>query len=213
MAGILPGIVLMLGLMLANAIIARRRGLRRAREVPPTFTEVVQGLRESFWALLLPIFIIVGLRIGVFTPTELGAFVVAYCLFLGLVVYREIKLRDLLPIFRQAVVTTAIVMLILGAGGAFNFLLAWEQVPQAIAKAITEVTSNSILLLLLINIGLLALGMMMESASLLIILTPILAPLTQQLGVDPVHFGIILVLNLTIGGLTPPVHRLLHSTL
>jgi tripartite ATP-independent transporter DctM subunit len=211
MAGILPGIVLMLGLMLANAIIARRRGLRRTREVPPTFTEVVQGLRESFWALLLPIFIIVGLRIGVFTPTELGAFVVAYCLFLGLVVYREIRLRDLLPIFRQAVVTTAIVMLILGAGGAFNFLLAWEQVPQAIAKAITEVTSNSILLLLLINIGLLALGMMMESASLLIILTPILAPLTQQLGVDPVHFGIILVLNLTIGGLTPPVGTLMYT--
>lgn len=210
MAGILPGVLIMAGLMVVNTIIARRRGYRGAREAAPSFAEVVRQFRESFWALLLPVIIIVGLRIGVFTPTELGAIVVAYCLFLGMVVYREIRLRDLLPIFREAVVITSVVMLILGAGGAFNFVLVWEGIPQVVASAITALTTNPLLVLLLINILLLVLGMFMESASLLIILTPILAPLAQQLGIDPVHFGIIMVLNLTIGGLTPPVGTLMY---
>lgn len=211
LAGVLPGVLIAAALMVTNHLVAKRRNYAPAHVQVPTAAEVRKIIGEGLWALMLPVLILVGLRLGVFTPTELGAFVVMYCLFIGVVVYKELNWRSIPAVFRESILTTSIVVLILSAGGVLNFIMTWEQVPQTLAQTISAIASNPWIILLILNVLLLLLGMFMESASLLVILTPLLAPLTRELGIDPVHFGIIMVLNLTVGGITPPVGTLMYT--
>lgn len=210
-AGIVPGLMLTIALMIAVRIVAGKRGYGAERERIVPLPELWRRGRRAIWALLMPVLLIVGLRIGVFTPTELGAIAAAYALFVSVVVYREIPLRDIPIVFREAALTSAVVMLIVGAAAAFGGVVTLERVPQALVDALLLVSDNPLVLLLVINLGLLLLGTVMEGTSVLVILTPILAPIGVTLGVDPVQMGVVVVLNLTIGALTPPVGTVLYT--
>ena len=134
-----------------------------------------------------------------------------YAVLIGTLVYREVSVRDLWPIVGESLAATAVVMLILGAANALMWALTWERVPVKMAQALFAISDNPYVLLLLVNVLLLILGCLMEGTALLIILTPILAPVFFKLGVDPVHFGLVIVLNLTIGAVTPPVGTILYT--
>jgi tripartite ATP-independent transporter DctM subunit len=151
---------------------------------------------------------VIGLRYGLFTPTEAGAIAVLYAIFIGVVCHRELHLNQIPTIIRDSVMTISIVMLIICAASTFGYYMVWERVPGQIATALIALTDNPLLLLLLINVMLLIIGMFIEGTAGIILLTPILVPVVTALGIDPVHFGIIMVLNLTMGGVTPPVGTL-----
>lgn len=211
LAGFIPGILLAAALMVTVRILAARRGYRSLRHDRVTARELFNAIRDASWALLLPVFIVVGLRIGVFTPTELGAFLAAYAMIVSVFIYREIKPREIIGVLKDAALTSALIMVIVAAGSTLSFMLTWEQVPQQIITVLTGLTDNKILLLLLINLVLLVLGMFMESVALLVIITPMLLPLLNHLQVDLVHFGIVLIVNLTIGGMTPPIGTVMYT--
>jgi len=209
--GIVPGLLIALGLMSVVHIISKRRGYGRERTRRAPFRELLRHARAAAWALFLPALILGGLRFGAFTPTEAGAVAAAYAVFVGVFVYREIRWRHLGPIISESLAATAVVMLILGAANALMWVLTWERVPVKMAQTLFAVSDNPYVLLLLINVLLLFLGCVMEGTALLIIVTPILVPVITKLGVDPVHFGLIVVLNLTIGAVTPPVGTILYT--
>jgi tripartite ATP-independent transporter DctM subunit len=209
--GIVPGLLLALGLMIAVHIVSKRRGYGRSRTQRASIGEVLRHAREAAWALFLPVLILGGLRGGAFTPTEAGAVAAAYAVVVGTVVYRELPVRDLWPIVGESLAATAVVMLILGTASALMWALTWERLPVMLAQGLLSVSNNPYVLLLLVNLLLLVLGCLMEGTALLIILTPILAPVFFRLGVDPVHFGLVIVLNLTIGAVTPPVGTILYT--
>jgi C4-dicarboxylate transporter DctM subunit len=165
-------------------------------------------LRATFDAvlvLMMPLIILGGILTGIFTPTESACIAVFYALIISLFVYRDIRLRDLPKIIIKTGVTSSLVMLVIGTASIFSWLLASEEIPQYITKAVILITHNRIVILLLLNILLLIIGTFMETTASLIILTPVLLPLMNKIGVDPLHFGVILVLNLVIGLTTPPV--------
>jgi len=210
-AGVVPGLMLAIALMIVVRIIAGKRNYGSEREHIVPFRELIRLGRRAFWALMMPVLLMVGLRLGVFTPTELGAIAAVYAFIVATFIYRELDIRELPKVFHEAVLTTAVVMLIVGAAAAVGAVITLEQVPQALVAALLTITHNPVILLLMINVGLLLLGTILEGTSLLIILTPILAPMALTLGVDPVQLGVVIVLNLTIGGLTPPVGTILYT--
>lgn len=207
--GIVPGLMLAGSLMLVTAVIARRRGYLPLRERRATGTELGRAAREALWALSIPVFIIVGIRYGIFTPTEAGAITVLYVILVGLFAYRSLRIADLPRLLVETALDTASVMLMICAASAFGFYLAWERIPPQMAAWLVSLTQDPTLLLLLINLMLIVLGTAVEGTSALIILTPIFVPILTKLGIDPVHFGIVLVTNLTIAGVTPPVGQMM----
>jgi tripartite ATP-independent transporter DctM subunit len=209
--GVVPGLLLALGLMVVVHVVSRRRGYGRVRERRLPWWVVLRHVRDAAWALLLPVLIVAGLRFGAFTPTEAGAVAAVYAVAVGMLVYRELRWRHLGPILAESLAATAVVMLILGAANALMWVLTWERVPVRIAQALFALSDNPYVLLVLLNVLLLVLGCVMEGTALLIILTPILVPVMTKLGVDPVHFGLVVVLNLTIGAVTPPVGTILYT--
>jgi len=212
MAGIVPGVLITLGLMVMIYFTARRRGFKPARDKMVSGKALLNAFVESIWALTVPIFIILGLRYGIFTPTEAGAIAVVYAIFIGVVCHRELGWKDVPEIIRDSVFTISVVMLIICGASTFGYYMVWEQIPSQFASALVQVTDNPLLLLLLVNLMLLVVGMFIEGTAAIILLTPILVPVTTSLGIDPVHFGIIMVLNLTMGGVTPPVGTLSFTT-
>jgi len=209
--GIVPGLMLALGLMIAVHYVSVRRGYGRQRTRRAPLSEVLYHARQASWALFLPVLILGGLRGGAFTPTEAGAVAAMYAVLVGAFIYREISLADLRPIVAESLAATAVVMLIIGAASALMWALTWERVPLLMTQALFSISSNPYVLLFLVNVLLMILGCLMEGTALLIILTPILAPVFTRLGVDPVHLGLVVVLNLTIGAVTPPVGTILYT--
>ena len=207
--GILPGLLLTVALMAAAAFVARRRGYRPERARFVGGAELWRVFKEALWSLTIPIFILVGIRYGIFTPTEAGAITVVYTVLVGMFAYRTLRLADLPRILRETSLDTASVMLMICAASAFGFYLAWERLPPKMAEWLVTLTSDPTALLLLLNAMLIVLGTAIEGTSALIILTPILIPVIVKLGIDPVHFGIVLVANLTIAGVTPPVGQMM----
>lgn len=212
LAGIVPGILMCVSLMVVVHFVSKRRDYRPAREDRASWKERWQAILDSLWALGLPIVIIGGIRYGLFTPTEAGAMAVLYAMIVGIFVYRELKLTALPKVFTEAVLATSVVMLIICAAQSFGFYMSWERIPQRAGELLLAVTENPILLLLLINLFLVFVGMLLEGSAALILLTPLLAPLATSVGIDPVHFGIVMVMNLTIAGVTPPVGTLIYTT-
>jgi len=212
LAGIVPGALLCVALMIVVHVISKRRDYRPARPERAGWGERGVALRDAAWALGLPVAIVGGIRYGFFTPTEAGAIAVVYALFVGLVVYGDLKIAKLPEIFAEAVLATSVVMLIICAAQSFGFYMSWERIPQQAGQILLGITENPLYLLLLINVFLLGVGMLLEGSAALILLTPLLAPLATSVGIDPVHFGIVMVVNLTIAGVTPPVGTLIYTT-
>ena len=203
LAGVVPGLMIAGLLMLAIWFHARRRGYPVNERF--SFRAVLRTGREAIIALMMPLIILGGIFGGVMTPTESAAVAVAYALFVGMFVFREIKLRDVAEIFASTGVLMGFILLIVGAARIFSDLLAQEAVPQAIAVWVLSLTSNEILLILLINLMLLVVGCLMDTTAAIIILVPILLPIATALGIDPLLFGVMMCINLVIGLATPPV--------
>jgi tripartite ATP-independent transporter DctM subunit len=206
-AGILPGILIGCSLIIAIVIVSSLKGYGERETF--TLKTYVLGIgaatKRASLSLIMPFIILGGIYGGVFTPTEAAVVAVAYALFLGCLVYREIPFRDLPKIFAESAFTSAVVMVIVGFAFVFAYAMALMQAPQQIAAAIRGVSSDPMVFLLIVNLFLFVVGMFMETFAALIILAPVLAPVATQLGIDPVHFGLIMIVNLAIGMVTPPV--------
>jgi tripartite ATP-independent transporter DctM subunit len=206
LAGYLPGLVVGLMLMIVAAVLARGRTIRRVERFQPAV--VLRSFVSAVPSLLLLVVVMGGIVAGVFTATEAAAVAVLYALILALA-YREIRIRDLPQILLDSAATTAVVMLLIAASIGMSWILSYENIPQNVAQALIGLTDNPILILLLINVVLLLVGIFMDITPAVLIFTPIFLPVVSALGVDPTHFGIIMVLNLCIGLCTPPVGSVL----
>lgn len=209
-AGVVPGLVLAGGLMITTYFIAKKRGYKPLRKERATRAEGMKALVDGLWALSIPVVIFAGTRYGLFTTTEAGAVVVVYVLFVAIFGYREFTVRQIPEVLAEAVRDSAVVMIMICAAAAFGFYLAWEQVPQAMSTWLGGATDNPLLMLLLINVLLIVIGTAIEGSAALIILTPMLIPIIDGVGIDRVHFGIVFITNLTIAGITPPVGGLMY---
>ena len=207
LAGILPGLLTGLLLMLSAYLVARKRNYPKGQF--PGWRAFAISFAGAIPGLLSAAIVVIGVLSGVFTPTESAGIAVAYTILVALLVYRSLTWEGFFAATTASVRTTAMVMIIIGAAGAFGWLLALLQAPTQLAELLRGITENPILLLLLINLVLLLLGTFMDMAPLIIITTPIFLPMTVALGMDPVHFGIMLLLNLGIGLVTPPVGAVL----
>jgi tripartite ATP-independent transporter DctM subunit len=203
-AGIVPGLMIGVGLMVVTRIISGQRNYPKSTE-KITLRRVSVGTGRAIWALIMPVIILGGILSGVFTPTEASAIAVGYALFLGFVVYRNLSLKDLYGLFFKNSVLMGIIGLIISSAAVLGWLLAIEQIPEMVAGAFLSITNNKYVILLLINIFLLFIGMFMDIMASLILLAPIMAPLAISVGIDPLHFGIMMCLNLDIALMTPPM--------
>ena len=210
-AGIVPALLLAGSLMVVVRYISGRRGYLPTRERRAGLPEVLRTGWHALFALLMPVLLIVGLRIGVFTPTELGALAAVYALVVGIFIYKELSWRDIGAVLRESVLTTSVIILIVAGASAFGLLVSYERLPVRLVDALAVITSNPWIVLLLLNVLLLILGTVMESLSLMVILTPVLAPVAAEVGIDPLHFGVVLVVNLTVGSITPPVGTVVYT--
>ena len=213
LAGYVPGIMLTIALMLTVRWIANKRGYVPARDSKATGREIWQQVKLSSWALLLPVFLLVGMRFGVFTSTEAGAMAVLYAIFVGSVIYKELKWSQVPQILIESVEATASVMFIVASAMAFGSYLTWEGIPMAVTNMLVNNVSSPWMLLLIINIFLLFVGFFFEGGAAMVLLAPILVPAVKAMGIDLVHFGILMSVNLTIAGFTPPVGTMMFITL
>lgn len=208
MAGILPGLLMTVMLCAANWYICRKRGYR-STEPKPAAREMLRTTLYALPALFLIVIIIGGIRTGIFTPTEASVVAVFYALLCGMFVYRSLRLRDLPDIIYRAALVSVAVLIILAAARAFAWVLIIQSVPQTLAAIIVSWELSPIVFLLAINVLLLAFGLFMDPLPGVMVLVPILAPIAHSLGIDPVHFAIVVIVNLTLGLITPPVGSLL----
>jgi C4-dicarboxylate transporter DctM subunit len=204
LAGIVPGILMALALCIVSYIYARKNNVPKVESVF-SWKEVVYVLKDGIWALLTPVIILGGIYGGFFTPTEAAAVAVFYGLIVGLFIYKDLKLKDLLGILISSVKTTTMVVFIISVASLFGWLMANYNIPQMIADAILSISSNKIIIMLLINVLLLILGAIMDNIAAMVILSSVLSFIAAQLGIDPVHFGAVVVINFAIGMITPPV--------
>jgi C4-dicarboxylate transporter, DctM subunit len=202
-AGILPGVLIAVSLLILVYFIAVRRGY--PSDDKATFKERWSGFKSAALALLMPVIILGGIYGGIFTPTEAAAVAVVYAFIIGAFVYRKITPKVLMKALSESAITTSIVMIIIANAGLFGLILSREGIPAQVTDFFVGLSTNPIVFLLLINILLIIVGMFMETSASIIILAPILTPVAVSMGVDPVHFGIIMVVNLALGMCTPPV--------
>lgn len=203
--GLLPGVLMTLFLMVTAWLVAKRRGYQPERATLPSAREVASALWESKWALAFPVFLIVGIRYGIFTPSEAGAFAVAYAVLIGLLVYRELTWAKILAALRHSLTDTGMIMLIIMFSAMIGYMITLERVPQDATAFLAGLSSNPQVLMLLLVVFLAMLGMFLESTVVTLLLTPILVPVVTRLGIDPVHFGLVMMTTVTLGGMTPPV--------
>ena len=203
LAGALPGIMLGLGLMIPTYIISVKRNYPKGER--KSFKVIFESFMGSFWALFMTIIILWGILGGYFTPTEASIIAVIYALVIGIFVYKELPIKKIPEIMLSSMTTTASIMLLVGFANLFGWIMVSEQIPQLVADAIIGISENPIVVILLINLLLLFVGTFMETIAALVILFPVLMPVAAQVGMDPVQFGVMMVLNLVIGLVTPPV--------
>ncbi|KJR48352.1 TRAP-type C4-dicarboxylate transport system, large permease component [Desulfosporosinus sp. I2] len=206
-AGIFPGLIVAFILTIVNHYFATKNNW----EAASTFSLPAVGktFKEAFWALTIPFIILGGIWGGIFTPTEAAAVASVAAFLIGMFIYKELKLKDLPDLLLRAANQTAVVMIIIAASAVIGWFLTSEQIPQGLAAWVTTITNNPIAVLAILNVFFLVVGMFMHSAAAIIMLIPILMPLIHKLGIDPIHFGIIITINLGIGQQTPPVASVL----
>lgn len=205
-AGVIPGILMGLSLMGITYLIARKRGYD-LQNLPKrkSLYEMVTSFKDSFWALLFPVLLVVTIRVGIFTPSEAGAFAVVYALMVGLFVYRELDGPKIRHALKEAVEDNAIILLIISMAAILGYVLAYGRIPQSIATLILGVSDVPIIVFGIIVLLLLFAGTIMEGSVNILLLTPIFLPIVQRIGYDPVHFGIVMAILIQIGGVTPPI--------
>ena len=204
-AGIIPGLMLWAALALTISITARKRGYAPERETRPSLKEILTALRGGIWAILFPIILLLGLRYGIFTPSEIGAFAVVYAVAIGFFAYRMLTMSGFREAIEGSLSDIGGVMFLLALSAVFGYGIVFERVPEVISAWMLNVTDNSYVVLVLIVLFILLAGTFMEGSVLIIMLTPIFLPLVTKYGIDPVHFGLVFIIAATIGNYTPPV--------
>lgn len=207
-AGFLPGLVMALSLMVMVAIMARRRGFPRDQAFQ--WSMLFSTFQRAFLSLMTPVIIVGGILTGAFTPTEAAVAACAWAMFLGLIVYRTLNIRRFLRVSFDTIETTSVVLLVVGAASIFAWILTSNRVPETVAALLLNASDRPWVILILINLILLVVGCFMETVAAITIMVPVLLPVAVAIGIDPVHFGVIMVLNLMLGLLTPPVGMVLY---
>lgn len=211
LAGVVPGILIGLALMITIKLMANHYNLPAAQP-RASWRETSFAARQAFWPLLTPVLLMGGILSGVFTPTEASAVAVGYAFFISIFVLRTIGWRDVPGVLTRAGITSAVVLLLVGAAMAFKTVAALAHTPEIMADFILTLSDNPLVLLFLVNLLLFFVGMFLDAGPAIIILAPILGPIFFALGVDPVHFAIIMTVNLTVGLLMPPMGLVLFAT-
>jgi len=201
--GVVPGLLMGISMCVVSWWLAKKEGI--PAEGAFSFANLFRSFRESFWALMTPVIIIGGIYGGVFTPTEAAAVAAMYGIFVGMFIYKELKLKDFPKIIFDAVIGTTLIMFIVGAAKVFGWMLTNLEIPHHIGAYVVSLTSSPFLFLLMMNVLLLVIGTMINASAAVVILTPIFLPVALQLGIDPLFFGVLMVVNLAIGCITPPV--------
>lgn len=210
-AGYVPGVLMTLSLMVTVHVISKKRGYASTRPRRATPKELALQAIDSIWALLFPFGIIFGMRAGLFTPSEAGAIAVLYTIVVGKFIYKNLKKEHIIPILKETVYGTATVVLIIVAANVFGYYLNYARIPQSLTAFLLNITKNKYVMLMIFNILLLVLGMFLEGGAALIILAPLLVPVITSLGVDVIHFGLVCIVNIMIGGLTPPFGSMMFT--
>lgn len=210
LGGVVPGILMGLGLMAVVYFKALKRGLDKNRRA--TWKELVDAFKGAVWALVMPLIIIGGILSGFFTPTESALVAVLYALFVGFFVYRELQWNQLREAMFSSLKTVAAICIIISAAAPFGWIMAYDQGPQKVLELFQSLSSTPWVIMLLVMIALLILGCFLEGNTIIIVTTPVILPLMIQIGVDPIHYGVILAINCIIGAITPPVGVLMYTT-
>jgi len=203
MAGIIPGILIGFMLMAVTYIGAKRLGFKKTK--PANWKERWEKFKESFWALMTIVIIIGGIYGGIFTPTEAAAVSAVWALFVSLFIYKDIKIKDLGNVFFESAKTSGLILFIIANASVFAYFLTLENIPQMLTDLVIHMHLNKVMFLIAVNIILLIAGNFMEPSSIIMIMVPLLLPIAKQLGIDPIHFGVIITINMELGMLTPPV--------
>jgi len=203
LAGFGPGILFGLSLMGVAYFISKKKGYMGAEKV--TWREGWEAFKDSFFALLMPVIILGGIYGGIFTPTEAAAVAVVYGVAVGFFIYRELKLKDIPDILYKSAIGTAVIMFLIGGANLFGWFLVREMIPQRIASTMLTITDSPAIIILMINILLLIMGTFINTTAAIVLVTPILMPVLLQVGIDPLFMGVIMVVNLAVGMITPPV--------
>jgi tripartite ATP-independent transporter DctM subunit len=209
-AGMIPGILMTIFLMVAVGLRAKQKGYLPEREKRPPLKEIAKTFVDCIWAFLFPVILIAGLRFGMFTPSEAGAFACVYAVVIGVIVYKQFSWKGMLQTLENTVVDVGMVMLLIALSATFSYGIVWDQIPQKMAEFMLGISSTPWMVMLIIIVFLLIAGTAMDSTVLILMLTSILTPIAEQVNVNLVHFGIIMVLTLTVGLLTPPEGAVLY---
>ncbi len=212
MAGWLPGLLMMTFLMMACTISARKFGYKPERKERASLKEILNTITAGFWALMFPVMLIALIRFGVVSPTESGAFAVAYALFVGIFVYKELDKKIFMNTVKDSVKDITVITIILAFSGTFGYGVVYDDITTKLATTLMSISDNPTILLTLVVFFLLGCGMFMETTVIALILTPILLPVMKNVGVDPVVFGMIMMTCVTFGVMTPPVGTALYTT-
>jgi len=202
-AGIIPGLLIGLMLMAVAYIGAKKLGFKKTK--PASWSEKWEKFKESFWALMTIVIIIGGIYGGIFTPTEAAAVSAIWALFVSLFIYKDIRFRDLGNVFFESAKTSGIILFIIANASVFAYFLTLENIPDMLTQFVIDMHLNKIMFLIAVNIILLIAGNFMEPSSIIMIMVPLLLPIAKTLGIDPIHFGVIITINMELGMLTPPV--------
>lgn len=205
LAGIIPGILMTIFLMVPTHFISKKRGYDKASDDNIVEGEFWSCLYESKWAIMFPIILIIGIRFGIFTPSESGAFAVVYALVIGFFVYKDLTIAKFKQVLYQSVLDIGVILYIIAVSAIFGYIVVYNQIPQAIAQTLLGLTQNPTIIMLIILGLLFIIGMFMESTVIVLLLTPIFLPVAKSVGIDPVHFGILMMTLVTMGAMTPPV--------
>ncbi|MBG0775691.1 MAG: TRAP transporter large permease [Desulfovibrionaceae bacterium] len=203
LGGVVPGLLMSAALMAANYVVAKRNGY--GSEAKVGVAQTFKAVKDSSLALLMPLIILGGIYGGVFTPTEAAVVAVAYGLFVGMFIYRQLKVKDVWNVLQATAKSTAIIMILVATAHCFSYLMASEQIPQALTDALLGFSRDPEVLLILICFSLLVVGTFLDNAVAVVLMAPIFYPVIVSAGIDPVYFGVLLVLTLSIGQITPPV--------
>ncbi len=211
LAAYMPGILMALALMIVVHLISVKRNYKPSREKMSSPSTIFKQFLISVWALFIPFAIIMGMRMGIFTPTEAGGIAVVFATIVGFFVYKKLKLEHIPLILMDTVKSTGAVMAIIASAKVFGYYLTLERIPQMITEFLVNMTDSPFVLLIVINVLLLFIGMFIEGGAALVILAPLLVPAVRMFGVDPIHFGMIFIVNIMIGGLTPPFGSMMFT--
>ena len=204
-AGLAAGVLMMVILMTTVSITSHIRGFKPAREKRASFKEILYSRGDTIWALIFPILLLVGIRMGLFTPSEVGACACVYALVVGFFIYKELTIPKLIATLKEAIVDVGAIMFMISMSGIFGYGIPIDKIPQKITNFITGITSEPMVVMAIVVVFLLLFGMFMEGSVVILLLTPILLPLIKNFGFDPIFFGIIMSVVVTTGILTPPV--------